>query len=60
MCSDRRAITDNHRGDKLVGNMVDVEQATSINSIGDALKLGSVASFWVIERVVILVFGRDV
>ena len=39
MCSDNRAITDEHRCDKPVGNTVDVETATYTNSIGDALMM---------------------
>ncbi len=39
MCSDDRAITEEHRCDKPVGNTVDVEKATFTNSIGDALML---------------------
>jgi hypothetical protein len=39
LCSDGRAITDEHRCDKPVGNTVDVEKATFTNSIGDALML---------------------
>ncbi|MDO3720769.1 DUF3604 domain-containing protein [Marinobacter sp. chi1] len=39
LCSDDRAITDQHQCEKPVGNTVDVEQATYSNSIGDALML---------------------
>jgi hypothetical protein len=39
LCSDDRAITEEHRCDKPVGNTVDVEKATYTNSIGDALML---------------------
>jgi hypothetical protein len=39
MCSDDRAITQEHRCDKPVGNTVDVEKATYTNNIGDALML---------------------
>ena len=39
LCSDNRAITDEHRCDKPVGNTVDVEKAIFTNSIGDALML---------------------
>jgi hypothetical protein len=39
LCSDGRAITDEHRCDKPVGNTVDVEKATFTNSVGDALML---------------------
>jgi len=39
LCSDDRAITDEHRCEKPVGNTVDVEKATFTNSIGDALML---------------------
>ena len=39
LCSDDRAINNEHRCDTPVGNTVDVEQATFTNSIGDALML---------------------
>ena len=39
LCSDDRAINDQHRCDKPVGNTVDVDKATYTNSIGDALML---------------------
>jgi hypothetical protein len=39
LCSDNRAITDEHRCDKPVGNTVDVKTATYTNSIGDALMM---------------------
>ena len=39
MCSDDRAINKQHRCEKPVGDTVDMETATYINSIGDALML---------------------
>jgi hypothetical protein len=39
LCSDGRAITDEHRCDKPVGNTVDVKTATYTNSIGEALMM---------------------
>jgi len=39
LCSDKRAINDQHRCDKPVGNTVDAKTATYTNSIGDALML---------------------
>ena len=39
MCSDDRAITDESRCDRPVGNTVNVETATFTNSIGEALML---------------------
>ena len=39
LCSDDRAITDEHRCERPVGNTVDVERATWTNSIGDALMM---------------------
>jgi hypothetical protein len=39
LCSDDRAINEQHRCAKPVGNTVDVEKATYTNSIGDALML---------------------
>ncbi len=39
MCSDDRAINDEHRCEKPVGDTVDVKAATYTNSIGDALML---------------------
>jgi hypothetical protein len=39
LCSDDRAINDQHRCDKPVGNTVDIKTATYTNSIGDALMM---------------------
>lgn len=39
LCSDERAINDQHRCEKPVGNTVDVETATYTNSIGDVLMM---------------------
>ena len=39
MCSDGRAIDDQHRCERTVGNTVDVESATYTNSIGEALMM---------------------
>jgi hypothetical protein len=39
LCSDGRAINDQHRCERPVGNTVDVERATWTNSIGEALML---------------------
>jgi hypothetical protein len=39
LCSDDRAINEQHRCAKPVGNTVDVEKATYTNSIGDALMM---------------------
>jgi hypothetical protein len=39
LCSDDRAVNEQHRCDKPVGNTVDVEKATYTNDIGDALML---------------------
>ncbi len=39
LCSDGRAISDQHRCEKPVGNTVDVKTATYTNSIGDALMM---------------------
>jgi hypothetical protein len=39
LCSDDRAINDEHRCEKPVGNTVDVRTATYTNSIGDALMM---------------------
>jgi hypothetical protein len=39
LCSDDRAINNEHRCDTPVGNTVDVEKAAYTNSIGDALML---------------------
>jgi hypothetical protein len=36
-CSDDRTITDQHRCDKMVGNSVDIEDATYTNDIGEPL-----------------------
>jgi len=39
-CSDGRAIADNNRCDRPVGDTVDLENATYTNSVGDALLSG--------------------
>ena len=39
LSSDGRAITDEHRCEKPVGNTMDIEKATYTNSIGDALMM---------------------
>jgi len=39
LCSDERAISEQHRCEKPVGNTVDVKKATFTNSIGQALML---------------------
>jgi hypothetical protein len=39
LCSDDRAITDEHRCERPVGNTVDIAKATYTNSIGEALMM---------------------
>jgi hypothetical protein len=39
MCSDNRAINNNNRCERPVGNTVDVEKATYANSIGDSMMM---------------------
>jgi len=39
LCTDDRALNDQHRCDKPVGNTVYVEKATYTNDIGDALMM---------------------